>query len=158
MAREIERKFLVDGDGWKDGAEKGVRLKQAYLLGATDRSARVRIFDGARARITLKFGAGAMSRDEFEYDVPLDDALEMIAYALGTVIDKTRYRVPAGDFVWEIDVYHQDLAGLVVAEVELPNEAARPHLPDWLGREVTGDGRYTNQALAETGTIPEEDG
>nr|WP_272213584.1 CYTH domain-containing protein [Marinicella sp. W31]MDC2879542.1 CYTH domain-containing protein [Marinicella sp. W31] len=70
MAREIERKFLVDGDGWKDGAEKGVRLTQAYLLGAPDRSARVRIFDESHARITLKFGGNAMSRDEFEYDVP----------------------------------------------------------------------------------------
>ncbi|TNB49617.1 CYTH domain-containing protein [Martelella lutilitoris] len=158
MAKEIERKFLVDGDGWKDGAEKGVRLRQAYLLGAPDRSARVRLFDDTRARITLKFGSGAMSRDEFEYDVPLDDALDMIDHALGHVIDKTRYRVPAGDFVWEVDVYHGDLADLVVAEVELPSETATPHLPDWLGREVTGDRRYTNQALAETGVIPEEDG
>ncbi|MET3598373.1 CYTH domain-containing protein [Martelella mangrovi] len=158
MAREIERKFLVDGDDWKDGAEKGVRLKQAYLLGAADRSARVRVFDDSRARITLKFGGSAMSRDEFEYDIPLEDALDMMTHALGSVIDKTRYRVPDGNFVWEVDVYHGDHAGLVVAEVELPNETATPRLPDWLGREVTGDRRYINQALAETGAIPEENG
>ena len=71
MAKEIERKFLVDGDGWKDGAEKGVRLTQAYLMSGPQRSARVHIFDGGRARLTMKFGGAALSRDEYEYDIIL---------------------------------------------------------------------------------------
>ena len=156
MAKEIERKFLVDGDGWKDGAEKGVRLTQAYLMSGPQRSARVRIFDGGRARLTMKFGGAALSRDEYEYDIPLADALELVSHALGAVIDKTRYCLADGAYVWEIDVYHGDLAGLVGAEVELPDETATPPLPDWLGREVTGDPRYLNQTLSETGRHPEE--
>lgn len=156
MAKEIERKFLVDGDGWKDHATKGARLTQAYLMSGPERSARVRITDGATARLTMKFGGAGLSRDEYEYDIPLADAKELASHALGAVIDKTRYRVPDGDFVWEIDVYHGAHAGLVVAEVELPDEAASPALPEWLGREVTGDPRYLNQTLSQTGTLPTE--
>ncbi|WP_180898350.1 CYTH domain-containing protein [Martelella soudanensis] len=156
MAKEIERKFLVDGGGWKDGAEKGVRLTQAYLMSGPERAVRVRIFDGGHARLTMKFGGAGLIRDEYEYEIPLADALELVTHALGSVIDKTRYRLADGAFVWEIDVYHDDLAGLVVAEVELPDEAARPGLPEWLGREVTGDPRYLNQTLAETGMRPKE--
>lgn len=156
MAKEIERKFLVDGDEWKDSAETGVRLTQAYLLGAPDRSLRVRLFNDKTARLTIKFGGAALSRDEFEYDVPLDDAHDMIEHALGSVIDKTRYRVPYRGFVWEVDVFHGAHAGLVVAEVEMPSEDCTPELPDWLGREVTGDPRYINQSLAREGGVPRE--
>lgn len=156
MAKEIERKFLVDGDGWKNGAEKGLRLTQAYIMSGPERSARVRIFDGGKAKLTLKFGSAGLSRDEYEYDIPLADALELVSRATGFVIDKTRYRVPDGAFVWEIDVFHGELAGLVVAEVELPDEEASPRLPEWLGREVTGDPRFSNQTLSQTGGRPTE--
>ncbi|AJY44711.1 CYTH domain-containing protein [Martelella endophytica] len=155
MAKEIERKFLVDGDEWKDEAERGVRFTQAYLFGGPARSARVRILNDRSARLTMKFGAG-LSRDEYEYDIPVEDARELVGHAEGVVIDKTRYRVPHRGFVYEVDVFHGAHAGLILAEVELPDEHAEPSLPAWLGREVTGDRRYINQSLAETGGLPEE--
>ncbi|TPW32506.1 CYTH domain-containing protein [Martelella alba] len=156
MAREIERKFLIRNADWEKEADDGVRLTQAYLAGGRDRSVRIRLFDGKAARLTLKFGGGTFARDEFEYDVPLDDARQMLTHATGIVIDKTRYKVERGAFTYEIDVFHGDHDGLIVAEVELPDENAEPPLPDWLGREVTGDRRYLNQSLSKRAGLPEE--
>lgn len=156
MAKEIERKFLVSGDEWKDLAEAGTRLTQAYIMGGPDRSLRVRIFNDHSAKLTIKIGTAAMTRDEYEYDIPIDDAREMAEHATGVIIDKTRYRLPDGDFVWEIDVFHGAHAGLIVAEVELPDENTQPAFPEWLGREVTGDNRYLNHTLSKTGGVPEE--
>jgi CYTH domain-containing protein len=91
----------------------------------------------------------SMSRHEFEYEVPLADALELLKLASGNTISKTRYEVPRGGHVWEVDVYGGTLDGLVVAEVEMKGEDEKPELPSWLGRELTGDRRFSNQALAE---------
>ena len=156
MPKEIERKFLVAGDGWQEKADRGTRFTQAYLLGSDDRSLRVRISDNVSARLTMKFGRG-LSRDEFEYAIPLDDARELVTHALGTVIDKTRYRISEGGFVWEVDVFHGAHEGLVIAEVELASESDNPTLPDWLGLEVTGKRQYTNQALAAAGSWQSEE-
>jgi CYTH domain-containing protein len=121
---------------------------QAYIAGADDRSVRVRIFDGERARLTIKIGRQLLARDEYEYEIPLSDAQDMAGAAIGIVIEKTRYRVEHEGYIWEIDVYDGTYRGLVVAEVEMEHEDALPALPDWLGEEVTGDRRYSNMVLA----------
>ena len=149
MAKEIERKFLVADDGWRKQAGPGKTLRQAIVFSEGDRSIRIRTLDGSQARITIKIGIGGMTRDEFEYDVPMEDADELLGLANGGRIEKTRYEVTYQGYLWEIDVYEGALAGLVVAEVELERVDDDPALPDWLGREVTGDRRYSNQALAE---------
>lgn len=151
VAKEIERKFLVSSDDWRGMGDGGTVLKQAYLVTMDDRSVRVRTFGGDYARLTIKIGKTALVRDEFEYDLPLADAEELFSQAIGIVIEKTRYRIPIDDFVWEVDVYDGTLNGLVVAEVEMRSEDDQPALPAWIGREVTGERRYSNQCLALDG-------
>ncbi|MBB4237792.1 CYTH domain-containing protein [Rhizobium esperanzae] len=148
MAKEIERKFLVRSDGWRSAVETKSVLRQGYIASMDDRSARVRILDDRKARLTIKIGRSAITRDEFEYDIPIADAKELLQNAIGIVIEKTRYRVPHEGFVWEVDVFAGEHRGLVIAEVEMTAETDNPPLPAWLGREVTGDARYSNQALA----------
>ncbi|MCE7028842.1 CYTH domain-containing protein [Jiella avicenniae] len=147
MAREIERKFLLEGDGWRPHAHSARRLEQFYLFAGDDRSCRVRITDGASAKLTIKMGRG-LSRGEFEYDIPLDDAEILRQSALGRIVEKTRHLVPNGRHTIEIDVYEGALAGLVVAEIELADEDESFERPEFLGAEITGDARYLNQTLA----------
>lgn len=149
MPKEIERKFLVATDDWRKKADGGKRMRQAIILSEERRSLRIRAIDNKKARLTLKIGISGMSRHEFEYDIPIDEAEELLALANSKMIVKTRYEVKHDKHVWEIDVYEGALAGLVVAEVEMKSESEQPTLPTWLGREVTGDKRYSNQALAE---------
>ena len=151
MGAEIERKFLVRGDGWKSHADGGSRLRQAYLAATDGCAIRVRIKDDENAYLTIKSARPGASRDEFEYDVPLADARAMLPLRTGEVIEKTRYRVPASDLTWEIDVFAGAHDGLVVAEIELPEEGTRFDRPDWLGDEVTHDKRYYNASLALNG-------
>lgn len=148
MAVEIERKFLVIGDSWKAQAVKIVRIQQAYLSKEGKASVRVRIRDNATATITVKSKTAQLVRAEFEYRVPVADAEAMLALRQGNIIDKARHIVPFQGYTWEIDVFQGSLAGLVLAEVELPNTHASPMLPGWVGREVTGDPRYSNMTLA----------
>ncbi|MCM2290804.1 CYTH domain-containing protein [Allorhizobium sp. BGMRC 0089] len=150
MAKEIERKFLIRNDGWQAHVSKVSRFCQGYILSEDDRSVRIRIKDQCQATLTIKIGQAGLSRDEFEYDVPLADALELIGKARGAVIEKTRYNVEYGGYLWEVDVFEGDHAGLIVAEVELENDREDPPLPPWVGREVTGDKRYSNQWLAHS--------
>lgn len=155
MAKEIERKFLVVDDSWRDAAISATPMRQAYITSNTDRSVRVRISNEEKARLTIKVGKSALVRDEFEYDIPLADAEELIGLSIGNVIEKVRYNVNIGDHVWEIDVFEGAHRGLVIAEIELRTETDSPPLPAWLGREVTGDRRYSNQALATERLKPE---
>jgi adenylate cyclase len=155
MAKESEQKFLVTGDGWRSAAGPGRTIEQFYLAEGEGRSVRVRISDGTSARLTLKFGTSARVRDEFEYDLPLADAREMQAFALGNIVNKTRYVVRHGRRDWEVDVFSGALAGLVMAEIESEEEVAADELPDWLGAEVTGVAGYYNLSLALHG-LPEE--
>lgn len=148
MAKEIERKFLVRGEAWRSAVESKSVLKQGYVASMDDRSVRIRILDEKAARLTMKIGRSTITRDEFEYEIPVSDAEELLGNALGIVIEKTRYRVPYEGFVWEVDVFAGAHRGLVIAEVEMQAETDNPPLPAWLGREVTGDFRYSNQALA----------
>jgi adenylate cyclase len=148
MAKEIERKFLVRNDSWRAGAEGKALLRQGYIASMDDRSVRVRVLDEKKARLTIKIGRSSITREEFEYDIPVADAEQLLDDAIGVVIEKTRYRVPHKGFVWEVDVFSGRHGGLVIAEVEMRSESDKPDLPAWLGREVTGDFRYSNQALA----------
>lgn len=151
MAKEIERKFLVAGDRWRAAASSSHAIVQFYLAASSDRSIRVRIRDGAEARLTLKFGAGTRERDEFEYTIPLSDALGMRAFAMGRPVEKTRYLVEHGGHCFEVDEFHGGLEGLLLAELETPEAASVSVLPQWIGEEVTDDPAYTNASLATTG-------
>ena len=111
----------------------------------------VRIRDRAKAWLTLKFGAGTRERDEFEYEIPLADAHEMLAFATGHVIEKTRHLVDHAGHVFEVDEFHGAFEGFVMAELETPEAASITVLPEWIGEEVTGDPAYTNASLASVG-------
>ena len=155
MAKEIEQKFLVVGQGWREAATSRAELLQFYLLREEGRSVRVRVADGVSARLTLKFGGAGRIRDEFEYELPLADAKEMQAFAIGTPIVKTRHVVPVGKHVWEVDEFAGELAGLVMAEVESSEPVPATEMPSWVGREVTDDAAFYNLSLALNG-LPED--
>lgn len=148
MAKEIERKFLVAGPEWRSFVEAEIRIRQFYLGSNQGRSVRMRISDGEVATLTLKFGSRGRERDEFEYPVPLSDAEEMQDFAIGRVIEKTRHHVSHRGRLYEIDVFGGELSGLVIAELETPEDVPDSELPAWLGQEVTGDPRYYNASLA----------
>ena len=150
MAKEIERKFLVRSDEWRSHVASSAKLVQAYVTVNDDRNVRVRLIDEMSAKLTIKVGTSTMVRDEFEYDIPLNDAEELASCAIGIVIEKTRHKVPVADKTFEIDVYDGFYSGLVVAEVELKSEDEHFERPDWLGDEVTADRRYSNMVLATT--------
>ena len=154
MGKEVERKFLVTSAEWRNLAEADIRIRQFYLAAGPGRTVRVRISDDASARLTLKFGGQTRERDEFEYPVPLADAEEMLAFAIGRVIEKTRRHVRHRGYLYEVDVFGGGLSGLVLAELETPDDVADEMLPDWLGREVTGEQGFYNASLA-LGGIPE---
>lgn len=148
MAKEIERKFLVKSDGWRSEVSSSTDFLQAYIASGDDRSVRIRIMDGKRAKLTIKIGRDLIARDEFEYQIPLADAEEMAQNAIGVVLEKTRHEVEHGGYIWEVDVYDGAYKGLIVAEVEVEDVGALPNIPDWIGREITGDRRYSNMVMA----------
>jgi len=147
VAKEIERKFLVTGDAWRDGAA-GTRYRQGYLGAGGSCTVRVRVA-GERAFLTVKGPSAGGVRDEYEYPIPVADAEEMLErLAGGGRVEKVRYRVAHAGRTWEVDEFLGENAGLVVAEVELDRPDAPVEPPPWVGAEVTGDGRYANAALA----------
>ncbi|MFQ4135822.1 CYTH domain-containing protein [Nodosilinea sp. PGN35] len=147
MGQEIERKFLVVGDDWRRLAQ-GEMIRQGYIPTQDARTVRVRRV-GDRAYLTLKGPAVGLVRPEFEYPIPLADAqLILDTLCQPPLIEKTRYRLPLGNVVWEIDDFHGDNQGLVVAEVELTSPDQVVDLPGWVGAEVTHDPRYQNSSLA----------
>jgi adenylate cyclase len=145
MALEIERKFLVKGGAWR-GRGRSSRLRQGYLCATKERSVRVRV-DGRAAFLTIKGPSRGAVRAEFEYRIPARDAAALLALCERPLIDKTRTRVRHAGLLWEIDEFHGDNAGLIVAEVELSRADERVALPPWVGAEVTGDARYLNASL-----------
>jgi adenylate cyclase len=148
MPAEIERKFLLANDSWHDGSP-GVRIAQGYLSQDPERTVRVRIA-GENAWLTIKGRSEGITRAEFEYEIPVDEAKTLLELCLPSVIDKTRHLIRFGGHDWEIDVFHGDNEGLVVAEVELADEAVCPEIPTWIGAEVSSDARYFNSCLAVT--------
>jgi adenylate cyclase len=149
MGQEIERKFLVRRLPKLDSLE-GVPIVQGYLRADAGGSVRVRITPEG-AYLTVKGPTRGIRRQEFEYPVPSEDARHMLeALAVGSLVEKMRYRIPHEDFVWEVDLFSGRNEGLVIAEVELGSEADQPPLPDWVGEEVSGDARFLNANLAST--------
>lgn len=147
MAIEIERKFLVAGDGWRAGAH-GLVIRQGYICSHRDKVVRVRIF-GGDAFITVKGEKSGLARAEYEYPIPLADAAEMLdGLCQRPLVEKTRYAVDHAGTEWVVDVFEGDNAGLTVAEVELTSEDEAVALPPWLGREVSADPRFLNVNLA----------
>ncbi|MEN7973069.1 MAG: CYTH domain-containing protein [Verrucomicrobiota bacterium] len=147
MAVEIERKFLVAGDSWKAAASDGVLCRQGYLASEPEKTVRVRII-GGQAFLTIKGATTGISRSEFEYEIPVADAVELLKLCGDAIVEKTRYFVGHGGMVWELDVFSGANEGLVLAELELESEEQPFDLPDWAGKEVSGDIRYYNAYLA----------
>lgn len=146
MPSEIERKYLVANESWRDGSA-GLRIAQGYLSRDPDRTVRVRT-GGEKAWVTIKGRSQGISRAEYEYEIPLADGRELLGMCLTTVIEKTRHKVSHAGYLWEIDVFHGANDGLVIAEVELEEESIFPPLPAWAGAEVSDDPRYFNSSLA----------
>lgn len=148
MAIEIERKFLLSNDDWRNFIQSSSTLRQAYILYADNRNLRIRIKNDETAKLTVKIGHDGFIRSEYEYDVPLTDANELIAISEGVVIEKTRHLVHWDNHTWEIDEFSGIYTGLITAEVELNATDDLPTIPDWIGEELTSDRRYSNQTLA----------
>lgn len=147
MGIEIERKFLTAGDEWRESAQ-GILYRQGYLNSAAGRTVRIRAVGEDRAFLTIKGMGSGWARPEFEYEIPRADCDFMLAHlAEQPLIEKIRYKIPFGGFVWEIDEFCGVNAGLVIAEIELASEEEKFPRPAWLGREVTGDARYHNSSL-----------
>ncbi len=149
MAVEIERKFLVVNDKWRSNIQSKTRLKQGYLSNRGNASVRVRMGAG-RAFLNIKSATLGVRRCEFEYEIPVEDAEDLLEQlAMRPFIDKTRYKVACGSHTWDLDVFHGENDGLVVAEVELDSEDEAFEMPDWAGEEVSGDPRYYNVCLVK---------
>ena len=149
MGQEIERKFLLDSDGWRGEVTGSQRLVQGYVSRGDKSAVRVRI-KGERGELNIKHTLDGIHRLEYEYEIPLTDAQELLDHvALRPLIDKVRYHVERGNHLWEIDEFFGDNAGLIVAEIELESADEPFDRPDWLGREVSDDPRYYNSNLSK---------
>ncbi len=149
MPIEIERKFLLKNNDWRDEVVRSMRIRQGYLGKIDKASVRVRI-QGESANINIKSATLDMRRMEYEYAIPLSEAEEMLnQLTSGPQIDKTRYIVERGGHVWEIDEFYADNEGLIMAELELNSEDEAYEHPHWLAEEVTEDPRYYNVNLAK---------
>jgi adenylate cyclase len=149
MPVEIERKFLVSGNAWRQSVTRSERFGQGYLATTPSSSIRVRV-GGERAWIGIKGRVVGMSRPEYEYEIPVAEGSEILRdYCAEGRIDKIRHWVEVGGRAWEIDEFLGANAGLVVAELEIESETAEFERPAWLGREVTSDVRYYNASLAQ---------
>ena len=150
MATEIERKFLVLNDDWRGIVESDMQIIQAYLASSEFSSTRIRI-QGDKANINIKSATLGITRTEFEYAIPVDDAQLMIDnLCIKPVIEKTRYIVKHMQHRWEIDVFSGDNKGLIVAEIELSSPDETFEKPSWIGEEVSNDARYYNVCLVKT--------
>jgi adenylate cyclase len=149
MGIEIERKFLLAGDGWRRLATREVTIRQAYVASTGKASVRVRIRDNDIATLTIKSRPHGLRRLELEYAIPILDAEDLLKLRSGAMIEKVRHIVPWGDLVWDVDVFSGENTGLAIAEIELQNERQEVELPAWIGAEITGHSRYYNSSLAE---------
>ena len=147
---EIERKFLVLDDSYKSLSYAHSHIQQGYICSERGRTVRIRIRD-TRAYITIKGPStdNGLSRYEFEQEIPLDDAQQLMQLCEPGIIDKTRWLVKSDRHTFEVDEFHGDNDGLVMAEVELENEQDTPKIPHFIGKEVTGDRRYYNSQLRQ---------
>ena len=146
MGLEIERKFLLKNDDWKNDVDKGTSIKQGYLNSHIERTVRVRVF-GDKGFLTIKGKNENLSRTEFEYDIPLKEAEALLGLCEKPIIEKTRFLFHNQEDIWEIDVFEGENRGLIVAEIELQSEEQEVQLPEWIGEEVSHDNRYYNSSL-----------
>lgn len=147
MGKEIERKYLVKSNEWKNLAQ-GVVYRQGYIATVGKQTVRVRIA-GNQGYLTIKGENIGVTRSEFEYPIPVKDAAEMLDTLCDRpLIEKTRYKIPIGDLIWEVDEFTGENEGLVIAEVELQSENQVIELPQWIDRQVT-DPKYYNSSLAK---------
>lgn len=148
MPKEIERKFLVKGDAWRELAS-GEVYRQGYLSSTKERTVRVRTA-GKNGYLTIKGINVRATRREYEYPIPLKDADEMLdKLCQRPLIEKNRYRISYRGLTWEVDEFSGENKGLIIAEVELSDENQDIELPEWIGREVTGDAKYYNANLVQ---------
>jgi adenylate cyclase len=147
--KEIERKFIVSID-YLNYIEtfKGIDIKQAYLSIEKEKTVRIRT-KGEKAYLTIKIGKDSLSRDEFEYQIPVQDAISMMEILKLKVLSKTRYEITYEEHLWEVDVFEGTLDGLIIAEIELKSEDEFFNRPHWLGYEVTDDPSFLNAKLIE---------
>lgn len=146
MATEIERKYLVTG---AFPAGETCEMVQGYLCTDPERTVRIRI-EGERGVLAIKGRGTGISRPEYEYEVPLAEARELLQLCTGALVSKTRHYIQLGDHTWEVDVFKGENKGLVTAEIELGSEDEAFEKPEWVGDEVTTDRRYSNSSLAIT--------
>lgn len=145
MGTEIERKFLTVRDSWRHEA-CGTRYSQGYISRSNGHTVRIRIA-GEEGFLTIKGPVIGISRAEFEYAIPTADARQLMAFCEGSFIEKTRFKIFDSGHLWEVDEFHGANAGLVLAEVELSHPDEKVLMPQWIGKEVTGDPRYYNSNL-----------
>jgi len=150
MGMEIEHKFLVEDDSYRTESCDQCEIKQGFLSRDPERTVRVRLLDD-KAFITIKGKGAGAAHPEFEYEIPMNDALQMLALCRPPIIEKTRYIVMHNGNRWEVDEFHGDLEGLVLAELEVPSEDFSFSRPSFVGKEVTGDPRYYNSQLGTQG-------
>ena len=148
MDKEIERKYLLKNDDWKPLVEKSYIIQQGYLNSDPNRTVRIRILDD-KGILTIKGKNEGISRLEFEYDIPYDDAKELIELCEKPFIKKTRHIVNQGSQIWEVDEFEGENKGLIIAEIELESENTKVNLPSWIGKEVSHDPRYYNSSLSK---------
>jgi adenylate cyclase len=149
MGVEIERKFLVDHVKWNElNKPAGTHYRQGYILSNRGQTVRVRISD-KKAFLNLKSKISEMTRKEYEYEIPLEDGIEILNAFTKSGTEKIRYCIPFAGKTWEVDVFLADNDGLIVAEIELQSETEIFEKPDWVTTEVTDDGRYNNSSLSE---------
>ena len=146
MAKEIERKFLMDLNHWSKD-EKGLLYQQGYLAITEKGIVRVRV-KADKSTLTIKSKGTGLSRDEFEYEIPLDEAKQLLNLCQNDIILKTRYKVIFNNKLWDVDEFHGKNKGLWLAEIELKTEDEKFELPNWVKREVTGEENYYNAFLS----------
>jgi adenylate cyclase len=148
MALEIERKFLVVGDAWRSLAT-GILYRQGYVLLGVGKTVRVRVA-GSTGYLTIKGPSVNLARAEFEYEIPLDDAMTLLdTLCEQPLIEKMRYKIPYAGMTWEVDEFAGENQGLIVAEVELATADQAIALPPWVGTDVSDDPRYFNAYLVQ---------
>ncbi|MBR6026380.1 MAG: CYTH domain-containing protein [Neisseriaceae bacterium] len=148
MSVEIERRFLLKNDNWKQNIHKSIEMQQGYMSVEKECTIRLRIIDD-KAWLTIKGFITPVSRHEFEYPIPISDAKTMMNNLCAFTMTKTRHIVKVDNVSFEIDEYHGANAPLIVAELELANENQTYPTPEWLGEEITDDGRYSNAYLSK---------
>jgi adenylate cyclase len=147
MPHEIERQYLVASESWRAHTSSTTEVTQGYLSIDPDRTVRVRIRHGYPAKLTIKGRNNGPVRTEFEFEIPVNEARQLLGLCIQPLIHKTRHLVEHRGFTWEIDVFDGANQGLVLAEVELEDASISPPLPDWIGRDVTNDPRFYNSNL-----------